>query len=74
MEWQVFDILEEKIDQLMKKLDVLSQENIQIKKSIEEKELLIQTAQERIDALEDEKGIIKGKVDGILMKIGQVLE
>ena len=74
MEWQVFDILEEKIDQLMKKLDVLSQENIQIKKSIEEKELLIQTAQERIDALEDEKGIIKGKVDGILKKIGQVLE
>jgi chromosome segregation ATPase len=74
MEWQLFEILEEKIDQLMKKLETLSRENLQAKKLIEEKEIVIKSAQERINALEEEKGIIKGKVDGILKKIGQVLE
>ncbi len=68
MEWQLLEILEEKIDQLMKKLEILSQENIQVKKLIEEKEIIIRNAQERIDTLEEEKGVIKGKVDGILKK------
>jgi FtsZ-binding cell division protein ZapB len=73
MEWQVFEILEEKIDQIVKKLEALSQENREFNQKIKEKEAVIQGAQERIDALEEEKELVKGKVDGILKKINQVL-
>ena len=73
MEWQVFEILEEKIDQVVRKMEVLSRENQEFKKKIKEKEDVIQNAQERIDILEEEKGLIKAKVDGILEKINQVL-
>ena len=74
MERQVLEILEEKIDQAMKKLEGLSQENLALKQKIKEKEEVIQSAQVRLDALEEEKEIIKGKVDGILKKISRVLE
>ncbi len=73
MEWQVFEILEEKINQVIGKMEVLSRENQEFKKKIKEKEDVIQSAQERIDILEEEKGLIKAKVDGILEKINQVL-
>lgn len=73
MEWQVFEILEEKIDQLVKKLETLSRENREFNQKIKEKEAVIQEAQERIDALAEEKELVKGKVDGILKKINQVL-
>jgi FtsZ-binding cell division protein ZapB len=73
MEWQVFEILEEKIDQVVRKMEVLSRENQEFKKKIKEKEDIIQNVQERIDILEEEKGLIKAKVDGILEKINQVL-
>lgn len=70
----MFEILEEKIDLAMKKLEALSQENLELKQKIKEKEGVIQSAQERLDALEEEKEIIKGKVDGILKKISRLLE
>jgi len=70
----VFEILEEKIEQAMKKMEALSQENLELKQKIKEKEGVIQGAQERLDVLEEEKEIIKGKVDGILKKISRVLE
>jgi chromosome segregation ATPase len=73
MEWQVFEILEEKIDQVVEKMETLSQENATFKKAVEEKEEMIKSAQDRIDALEEEKTIIKGKVEGILKKINQAL-
>jgi chromosome segregation ATPase len=73
MEWQVFEILEEKIDQIVKKLEALSQENREFNQKIMEKEAVIQSAQERIDVLEEEKELVKGKVDGILKKINLVL-
>jgi len=69
----VFDILEEKIDQVVEKMEVLSRENSAFKQKIEEKEIVIKGAQERIDALEEEKALVKDKVDGILKKINQVL-
>jgi cell division protein ZapB len=70
----VFEILEEKIEQAMKKMEALSQENLELKQNIKEKEGVIQDAQLRLDALEEEKEIIKGKVDGILKKISRILE
>ncbi|MGA3086581.1 MAG: cell division protein ZapB [Thermodesulfobacteriota bacterium] len=73
MDRQVFEILEEKIDQAMEKMEALSRENLELKKKIKEKEQVIQSAQVRLDALEEEKEIIKGKVDGILIKINRVL-
>jgi FtsZ-binding cell division protein ZapB len=69
----VFEILEEKIEQAMKKMEALSQENLELKQNIKEKEGVIQNAQLRLDALEEEKEIIKGKIDGILKKISRVL-
>jgi cell division protein ZapB len=74
MEWQVFEILEEKIEQVVKKIEALSRENLAIKEDIKEKEGVIRSAQERIDALEEEKELIRSKVDGILKKITQALE
>ena len=73
MEWQVFEILEEKIDQIVKKMEVLSQENATFKEIIKEKEAVIKSAQQRIEALEEEKELIKAKVDGILEKISLVI-
>ena len=74
MERQVFEILEEKISQAVKKLEALSLENQALKRKIEEKEAVIQNAQAQLDAMEEEKELIKGKIDGILKKISQVLE
>jgi FtsZ-binding cell division protein ZapB len=70
----VFELLEEKIDQAMKKIEVLSLENRSLRQKIEEKEAIIQNAQAHLDALEEEKELIKGKIDGILQKIIRVLE
>jgi hypothetical protein len=69
----VFEILEEKIDQVMKKMEALSFENLELKQKIEEKELIIKSAQAHLDALEEEKELIKGKIDGILQKISRGL-
>ena len=69
----MFEILEEKIDQAMKKMEALSLENLELKRKIEEKEVVIQGAQAHLDALEEEKELIKGKIDGILQKISRVL-
>ena len=69
----MFEILEEKIDQAMKKMEALSLENLELKQKIEEKEMVIQRAQAHLDALEEEKELIKGKIDGILQKISRVL-
>jgi cell division protein ZapB len=74
MERQLFEILEEKIEQAMKKMEELSQENSDLKQKIKEKEEVIQSAQARLDTLEEEKELIRGKVDGILKKINRVLE
>jgi FtsZ-binding cell division protein ZapB len=74
MERQVFEILEEKIGQAVKKIEALSLENLALKRKIEEKEVVIQNAQAQMDALEEEKELIKGKIDGILQKISRVLE
>lgn len=73
MERQVFEILEEKIDQAMKKMEALSLENLELKRKIQEKESIMQDAQRHVDALEEEKELIKGKIDGILQKINRVL-
>ena len=73
MERQVFEILEEKIDQAMKKMETLTQENMALREKIQEKEEVIQGAQARLDVLEEEKELIKSKVDGILKKINRVL-
>lgn len=73
MERQVFEILEEKIDQAMKKMETLTQENMALREKIKEKEEVIQGAQARLDVLEEEKELIKSKVDGILKKINRVL-
>ena len=70
----MFEILEEKISQAVKKLEALSLENQALKRKIEEKEAVIQNAQAQLDAMEEEKELIKGKIDGILKKISQVLE
>jgi FtsZ-binding cell division protein ZapB len=69
----VFEILEEKIDQAMKKMEGLSRENLELKQKIKEKEEVIQSAQVRLDVLEEEKEIVKGKVDGILIKMNRLL-
>jgi cell division protein ZapB len=74
MERQVFEKLEEKIEQAVKKMEALSLENLALKRKIEEKEAVIQNAQAQLDALEEEKELIKGKIDGILQKISRVLE
>ena len=74
MEWQVFEILEEKINQAVKKIEALSLENQALKRKIEEKDVVIQNAQSQLDAMEEEKELIKGKIDGILQKINRVLE
>jgi FtsZ-binding cell division protein ZapB len=73
MEWEVFEILEEKIDLVMDKIQTLSRENTKLKQKVQEQEGLVQAAQEQLDNLEEEKEIIKGKVGGILDKINQVL-
>ena len=69
----MFEILEEKIDQAMKKMEALSLENLELKRKIQEKDDVMQNAQRHLDALEEEKELIKGKIDGILQKISRVL-
>ena len=69
----MFEILEEKIDQAMKKMETLTQENMALREKIKEKEEVIQGAQARLDVLEEEKELIKTNVDGIFKKIHQVL-
>ncbi len=69
----MFEILEEKIDLVMDKIQTLSRENTKLKQKVQEQEGLVQAAQEQLDNLEEEKEIIKGKVGSILDKINQVL-
>lgn len=74
MDKQLFEILEEKIDRAAKRIEELIRENSALKAEIQEKEEMIRNAQTRLDTLEEEKELIRGKVDGILRKINRVLE
>jgi|GEM_PF-3565333 cell division protein ZapB len=74
MDKQLFDIIEEKIDRAARRIEELTRENLALKQAIQEKEEVIRNAQTRIDTLEEEKELIRGKVDGILEKINRVLE
>lgn len=69
----MFEILEEKIDQMVKRLETITQENKDANRKIQEKEEILRSAQERIDALEEEKALVKSKIEGILVKINLVL-
>jgi len=74
MDKQLFDIIEEKIDRAARRIEELTRENLALKQAIQEKEEVIRNAQTRIDTLEEEKELIRCKVDGILEKINRVLE
>jgi FtsZ-binding cell division protein ZapB len=74
MEWNVFDLLEEKIDRLIAQVQTFSQENQELKRKLSEQTQVVAQAREQMDALEEEKNLVRGKVDGILQKIDKIMD
>ena len=74
MEWKLFELLEEKIDRLLSQVQNFSQENQELKRKLSEQSQLVEQAREQMDALEEEKTLLRDKVDGILQKIAKFVD
>jgi uncharacterized coiled-coil DUF342 family protein len=74
MEWELFNQLEEKIDRLIAQVQHFSQENQELKRRLSEQAQLVGQAREQMDALEEEKTLLRDKVDGILQKINKIMD
>jgi uncharacterized coiled-coil DUF342 family protein len=74
MEWNLFELLEEKIDRLLVQVQNFSQENQELKRKLSEQSQQAEQAREQLDALEEEKTLLRDKVDGILKKIAQFVD
>ena len=74
MEWNLFELLEEKIDRLIAQVQNFSQENQELKRKLSEQAELVEQAREQLDALEEEKTLLRDKVDGILQKIAKLVD
>jgi len=67
-------LLEEKIDRLLSQVQNFSQENQELKRKLSEQSQLVEQAREQMDALEEEKTLLRDKVDGILQKIAKFVD
>ena len=74
MEWNLFELLEEKIDRLIAQVQNFSQENQELKRKLSEQTQQVEQAREQMDALEEEKTLLRDKVDGILQKIAKFVD
>ena len=74
MEWKLFELLEEKIDRLITQVQNFSQENQDLKRQLSEQSQQVEQAREQMDALEEEKTLLRDKVDGILQKIARFVD
>jgi len=74
MEWNLFELLEEKIDRLIAQVQDFSQENQELKHKLSEQSQQVEQAREQMDALEEEKTLLRDKVDGILQKIAKFVD
>jgi uncharacterized coiled-coil DUF342 family protein len=74
MEWELFNQLEEKIDRLIAQVQNFSQEKQELKRRLSEQAQLVGQAREQMDALEEEKTLLRDKVDGILQKINKIMD
>ena len=67
-------MLEEKIDRLIAQVQNFSQENQELKRKLLEQSQQVELAREQLDALEEEKTLLRDKVDGILQKIAKFVD
>ena len=74
MEWKLFELLEEKIDRLIAQVQNFSQENQELKGKLSEQSQQVEQAREQLDALEEEKTLLRDKVDNILQKIAKFVD
>jgi FtsZ-binding cell division protein ZapB len=74
MEWNLFELLEQKIDRLIAQVQSFSQENQELKRKLAEQSQQVEQAREQMDALEEEKTLLRDKVDGILQKIAKFVD
>jgi uncharacterized coiled-coil DUF342 family protein len=74
MEWKLFELLEEKIDRLIAQVQNISQENLELKRRISEQSQQVEQAREQMDDLEEEKTLLREKVDNILQKIAKLVD
>jgi uncharacterized coiled-coil DUF342 family protein len=74
MEWKWFDQLEEKIDRLIAQVKSVSQENQELKRKLTAQDQLVAQAREQLDAVEEDKALLRDKVDGILQKINKIMD
>ena len=74
MEWNLFELLEEKIDRLIAQVQNFSQENQVLKRKLSEQSQQVDQAREQMDALEEEKSLLRDKVDNILQKIAKFVD
>jgi cell division protein ZapB len=74
IEWKLFELLEEKIDRLIAQVHNFSQENQDLKRQLSEQSRQVEQAREQMDASEEEKTLLRDKVDGILQKIAKFVD
>ena len=74
MEWKLLDVLEEKIEKVLDRMQALSSENNKLKQQLVEQGRFVEQARERLDGLEEEKTLIQNKVDDLLKKIDQMVD
>jgi len=67
-------LLEEKIDRLIAQVQNFSQENQELKRKFSEQSQQVEQAREQLDALEEEKTLLRDKVDNILQKIAKFVD
>lgn len=74
MDLDKFDALEQRVSSLIDGYGTLKQENFRLAHELESKEKELYKLKERLSKLDNEKGIIKEKVENILQKVDGLLQ
>ena len=74
MDSKLFDLLEEKINKTLGRIQELTRENEELRHKLQEQEELVQEARNQMDGIEEERVVIRNKIDGLLDKINRIIE
>lgn len=73
MELEAFNKLEENVKKLLETRKPLEAENKELKRMLDLREVEVRGLRKRLKKFEDEKGLLKDRVDGLLQRLDGII-
>ncbi|MDD3579506.1 MAG: cell division protein ZapB [Desulfobacca sp.] len=72
MSLELFEVLENRLEQILTQYQTLKTDNASLLKSLQEKEQALKEAQEYLDKIGRERELVKQRIDQLLHKLGSL--